>query len=854
MKKTKLLAVLMLLVVMVVGASIGVFANGQDNTGNGDSWTVSKSKTAERVAADQWDVTLSLPAADVKTKADVVLVADVSSSMKDEDIAEAKAAVEELCDILAAKTNVDVKVGIVTFDKTAHNLTDGLVSVADAKAAAENIEASNDTNMMAGLMAGKAMLDADTDVAAEDKYMVLLSDGIPIYWMEDGEPHSKTLIRYAQDGTTELGRGPAGSEPEGSLPDASQVKEIETILGWTDWDVDSDEWKQISDTGENINSDCLHTNIEKSIYKTATYLQDNIFNKYNLVTVAYGVDKYENNAVYTYGEKFCDWIGKYSDYYAKVSKAGYGGETGDLSDAFDSIANEVINLLGPGSRVVDTMGDNVDLVVNEQDVADTFTLTEKIGEEAAVTLEGTYDAESKTITYSDNEGNDLYTIVLGDNSYTWNINKAITKNDKVTLTYTVALKGSEGGVFTADITEEPTVFENTVDANQSAILNAKDTQGNPSATDDPFEKPQLSYETGVLKVSHAYFEGTPDDLKTLDLPADTYSKAMITDFSEVKYSPDQLGAPIDSDTLAENRFALYRIVVVYPEDSGLENQTFETAEAFNEAVKDGIVAKTGLTKVTYIYNSLPRLNKGDHFSYIIGYPDGTVRPQGQITRAEVAAIFFRLLEDDSRMAYWDEGAAYSDIKAEDWYSTEVATLVKAGIITGYPDGTFRGDNPITRAELATIATRFDKLTEGDASFSDIDGHWAEDYIIFAATKGWVNGYPDGTFKPDQMITRAETMMLINNVLERLVLPAGLGDFEDMVVWPDNVLKSVDEDGQPDPWYYTAVQEATNSHLYQREEGQVYETWTKIEPAKDWNALEKEWSEQVKQIQTNLFAY
>lgn len=128
------------------------------------------------------------------------------------------------------------------------------------------------------------------------------------------------------------------------------MKEIETILGWTDWDVDSDEWKQISDTGENINSDCLHTNIEKSIYKTATYLQDNIFNKYNLVTVAYGVDKYENNAVYTYGEKFCDWIGKYSDYYAKVSKAGYGGETGDLSDAFDSIANEVINLLGPGSR------------------------------------------------------------------------------------------------------------------------------------------------------------------------------------------------------------------------------------------------------------------------------------------------------------------------------------------------------------------------------------------------------------------------------------------------------------------------------------------------------------------------
>lgn len=170
-----------------------------EETTSSTKWEISKSKTATNLDENyESQVTLSLPAADYEPIVDVVLVIDVSSSMKDADISEVKTAAHAMLDELEKKNNVDVNVGIVTFDKEAHNLTTGLVSVEEAATAVDNIEASSDTNMMAGLMAGKEMLDAGT-ADASSKYMVLMSDGIPIYWMEDGEPTSKVLIRYAQD-------------------------------------------------------------------------------------------------------------------------------------------------------------------------------------------------------------------------------------------------------------------------------------------------------------------------------------------------------------------------------------------------------------------------------------------------------------------------------------------------------------------------------------------------------------------------------------------------------------------------------------------------------------------------------
>ena len=224
------------------------------------------------------------------------------------------------------------------------------------------------------------------------------------------------------------------------------------------------------------------------------------------------------------------------------------------------------------------------------------------------------------------------------------------------------------------------------------------------------------------------------------------------------------------------------------------------------------------------------LNTTDHFAYIVGYGNGEVRPQNNITRAEVATIFFRLLTDDVRDENLTKTNRYSDVAATSWYNTAVSTLSSMGIITGYPDGTFRPNAAITRAEFAAIAARFDN--DGDktaAKFSDIATHWAKDEISIAYNNGWITGYPDGTFGPQRDITRAETMTLVNRVLNRQ--PETEDDLlPNMTVWTDNA--------NPKAWYYLAVQEATNSHYYKFKTNSKYEKWTELRETRDWTQLEK----------------
>ena len=246
--------------------------------------------------------------------------------------------------------------------------------------------------------------------------------------------------------------------------------------------------------------------------------------------------------------------------------------------------------------------------------------------------------------------------------------------------------------------------------------------------------------------------------------------------------------------------------------------------------------------------SRPSLNTKDHYGYIIGYPvdyytgqpttDQTkkpVRPEGKITRAEVATIYFRMLTDESRTKFWSQNSGYSDVKTGDWFNNAVSTLSNAGIIAGYEDGSFRPNGYITRAEFATIAARFFDVTyNGKDLFPDISGHWAKDYINQAANKGFVNGYEDGTFKPDRNITRAEAVTLVNRTLDRH--PDKNHFTKDMLVWPDNMDQT--------KWYYADMQEATNSHTYQMKENSdktKYENWTKTLPIRNWEALEKAWS-------------
>ena len=223
------------------------------------------------------------------------------------------------------------------------------------------------------------------------------------------------------------------------------------------------------------------------------------------------------------------------------------------------------------------------------------------------------------------------------------------------------------------------------------------------------------------------------------------------------------------------------------------------------------------------------LNGDDHYAYIVGYPDSTVRPQNGITRAEVATIFFRLLTDETRNANSTKTNSYSDVAAGAWYNHAVSTLSAMGIVKGDSQGKFNPNAPITRAEFAAIAARFDdKANTTAVDFSDIASHWAKDEISAAANNGWINGYTDGTFRPNNKITRAEAMTLVNRVLKRL--PETAEDLHnDMIKWSDNSDTSA--------WYYLAVQEATNSHYYDLKENK-HEKWSKLRETRDWTELEK----------------
>lgn len=234
--------------------------------------------------------------------------------------------------------------------------------------------------------------------------------------------------------------------------------------------------------------------------------------------------------------------------------------------------------------------------------------------------------------------------------------------------------------------------------------------------------------------------------------------------------------------------------------------------------KDNNTGETTPTKVPAL------LNGSNHFAYVVGYKDGNVRPQGNITRAETAAIFFRLLKEDVRSENLSKHNDFADVTEDSWYNTAVSTMAGMNILKGRTANSFVPQAPITRAEFAAICARFDSgRAEENSGFTDISGHWAEKEIERAATLGWVSGYTDGSFHPDAPITRAEAMTLINRVLCRM--PETKADLLDsMTKWPDN---------QPGAWYYLAVQEATNSHTYEQKDSK-YETWTALTAEPDWS--------------------
>ena len=285
---------------------------------------------------------------------------------------------------------------------------------------------------------------------------------------------------------------------------------------------------------------------------------------------------------------------------------------------------------------------------------------------------------------------------------------------------------------------------------------------------------------------------------------------------------------------------------------GYKDNAFDILEATEWAPHDGSYKRTVTRKCKYCgYTEtvvetkrdevdditavlLPALqaNTDDHYSYLIGYSDGTVRPNGKITRAEVATIFFRLLDDDTRAKYWSSKNDFSDVSADKWYNNAVSTLCNMGVIGGYADGTFRPDAPISRAEFAKIAVSF---TQNNGSavynyFTDVKTtDWFAPYVTAAKDAGLIEGYSDGSFKPESKITRAEACAIVNRTLGRKPSKAHM-KISDRIDWPDV---------QTTDWFYEAIMEATNSHTCTM--GDRVETWTGKLPQRDWATLETGWA-------------
>lgn len=711
------------------------------------------------------DVTLTLPSVEEAPVYDVVFVLDKSTSAELEQ--NALAMLKQLQNQIAG-TQTTIKVGVVIFNKEAHvtelkNLTTEYEQI--EKAIKEEIKSG--TNTHAGLLAGKALLDNDTDVAADHKYLIFVSDGITytynktptaIAWgfFADEEKHFASPDNYA-------------SKYGSKVPPANWSEWL-TSVGQQIQDLDSKYEYPYGTEPKEITVSSVSKTTANSVDK-ALYLTNETYQSAKTA----GYHCYAMEAEGTAGTSF-PWGPSFMNYLA-----------GGKEVSFEDIHNDIYYLLSEGSTVEDVIGygtDNRGNAYNFDFVNDISKLTLKVGTE-------TLEATDLSLDLSYDDANE-------------------------TARYGFA----------------PNRVQITTDADQSNI-----------PEQDPY-----SYDY-VLHYYQNGKDGKPDECFVWDINVPVSKFAPVSLTYQVKLTNAQT---------ASGTYGTYDKNGSQKKDSLYTNKSATLYPVDSDGVR-GIPENFQKPTVSYTVsggnsggnnggNSKPSLNTKDHYGYIIGYPvdyytgqpttDQTkkpVRPEGKITRAEVATIYFRMLTDESRTKFWSQSNSYSDVKTGDWFNNAVSTLSNAGIIAGYEDGSFRPNGYITRAEFATIAARFFDVTyNGKDLFPDISGHWAKDYINQAANKGFVNGYEDGTFKPDRNITRAEAVTLVNRTLDRH--PDKNHFTKDMLVWPDNMDQT--------KWYYADMQEATNSHTYQMKENSdktKYENWTKTLPIRNWEALEKAWS-------------
>ena len=774
-------------------------------------WQVSKGKTATALDSNyNSTVTLSLPSAEKPLVSDVVFVLDKSTSATVEN--QALGMLKQLKE-KAEEDGATVKVGVVIFNKEAHVTEwEDLVTEYDAIEEAIKQEISSGTNTHAGLLAAQEMLAADTDVEDSRKHMIFVSDGIT-YMFE--EPAQAINSQQATNGEYAImaGNDCWGIRHYNEGGDQFIPNDWNTYLQ----DVEShlDEVKQYIQPYDNMNQDNhipkgdteLPTTVDVALYKTAK-LYHELGEKYHCYAVL-GDTGVTN---YPWGPAFMTYLAD-------------GKEV-----SFADIQKDIYYLLDAGSQVVDIVGQGKDNKGNDYnfDVANLDNMT--------ITVDG---AEQEKTEISDNKygfgtilDNDKYPFVVtyypnGTDAETrehfvWSINVPVSNFAPVQFSYDVQLTNPQKAK-----------GEYKVETNVEAVLTPVDSNGTKGKP-EKFPVPELTYEVkgGGSTTEHlmtVIVEGKGNvvvkDVQTVG--------ANDTEVVEIPFGVEKQKFEME----AADGWKLDKVEVTI--NGKTENLGDVDKYEMDESLIDGAVLKAVFVKDndggsggggSHRPNNKPdetpeALNGDDHFDYVVGYSDGLVHPERNITRAEVASIFFRLLQDDVREKNLTDQNPFNDVFTDDWFNVAVSTMYDMDIVYGRDNNNFDPNAYITRAEFAAIAARFDSEGySGENLFTDIDGHWAANQINRAAEKGWISGYPDGTFGPDRYITRAEAVTMINRVLNRLPESAD-ALHEDMNVFPDNMDTTA--------WYYLAIQEATSSHEYEKDKDGVYETWTDVLPDRDW---------------------
>ena len=742
--KKRILACLLALVMLIGVMPVAIAAEAEAEKPASFDWKVSKSKTATDLdASGSTRVTLSLPSAEETLTSDVVFVLDGSSSATTDVVKQSLSLLNELKQA-AEDSGATVNVCIVKFKKQAYKSDwyDLATNFDDIKKAME-AKYSEGTNIHAGLLAGKEAMEEHTNVAANRKYLILVSDGSTYLYSKDGNWASDTpftrsyytrenFVRTLNNGMKVVYAGGYNDqglyEPNAyTTVNVPRPQKTSDVAAWKAYLKDVEE-RNAESNGDEYD---YHLEYEKNFtqlipsydFKSqpceertannidmAYYYADQVWQQmrsagYNVFSIATEngmISADENSASHC----FMNYLN--------------GGQNLNFSD----IKNEILYAVGIGSTVTDIMGYdtsngnnyNFDLV------PDSLILTVGGQSLASKQVGNTYYFGDAGVS----EGNYRFKVEYtpaddGTEKFVWTINEDVSNFSRVQLSYQLRLRD-----------DARTSKDNYFYTNISATLSPKDSKGN-TGSDQTFDRPRVTFGLG------------------------------------------------DAD---------YLLPIL------------------------------NLKKAT------PKLNTRDHFAYVQGYPDGTVKPAGSIIRAEVAAILFRLMDADSRSLYYSTASGFRDVDSTKWYNTYVATLNNAGVITDSRTGYFRPNDAITRAELAAMLAQFAEKKSAAIYFSDVSaGYWAANAIALTANLGWINGYPDGTFGPDKTVTRAELMAMVNRATGRAPKSTD-ALLSNMKTWKDNADTSL--------WYYLDVQEATNSHTYL---GAPTETWTSLTATPDWSQYE-----------------